>query len=80
MQKPYCKRSGTRRVPKKDRGLILNFSKDFFLKEEDIITENMNLFCIYFDIEDNQYYINKDGIVRKRSNTSNLTYHMEVFM
>lgn len=80
LQKPYCKRSGTRRVPKKDRELILNFSKDFSLEEEDIITKNANLFCTYFDIENNQYYVNKEGIVRKRSNTSNLTYHMEVFM
>lgn len=79
MQKPYNKRSGTRRVPNKDRESILNFSNDFFLKEENIVTENKSLFKTYFSIEDRQYYINKEGVVRKRSNTSNLTYHMEVF-
>lgn len=80
MQKPYCKRSGTRKVPKKDRESVLNFNKDFILKEDDIITKNTSLFSTYFNINDNQYYINKEGIVRKRSNTSNLTYHMEVFI
>lgn len=80
MQKPYKKRSGTRNVPKKDRDSVLNFNDDFFLKGENIMTENKNLFNTYFNIDDRQYYINKEGIVRKRSNTSNLTYHMEVFI
>lgn len=50
----------------------------FFLIEEAVYCSNSLLYDSYFDIEDNQYYINKLGEVRKRSNTNNQTWLVEV--
>jgi hypothetical protein len=75
----YKKRSGTRKVPKKDIDKVLDYDSSFSLIEGAVYCSNSLLYDSYFDIEDNQYYINKLGEVRKRGNTNNQTWLVEVY-
>ena len=74
----YKKRSGTRKVPKKDIDKVLDYNSSFSLIRGTIYCSNSLLYNSYFDIENNEYYINKLGEVRKRGNTNNQTWLVEV--
>lgn len=78
LQKPYKKRSGTSKVPKKDYDLLLNYDNSFQFMNDTICCVDCERWKTYFTLNENEYFINKSGVVRKRSKTNNLTWHILV--
>lgn len=83
VQTPYKKRSGTRSAPKKDIPLLLEFSSNFVLNDEDgrVYCTDPSQYGKYISLHDfSDYFISKtkDGEVRKRSSTNNMTWHILV--
>jgi hypothetical protein len=79
LQQPYEKRSGTRSAPIKDREDLLKLNSNFFLGSNNkVYCNDKNLFGEYISLNSFlDYFISKkDGELRKRSNTKNLTWHM----
>lgn len=76
----YYKKSGTRKVPKKDFDNVLNYSKYFYRTENDkIYCLNNNMNGEKFYIKEDEFFISKKtGEVRKCSKTKNITYLIEV--
>lgn len=62
----YKKRSGTQKIPKKDRSKVLNYNPSFFLKEETIFCSELTMYNSYFNIDNDSYYINKKGEIKKK--------------
>lgn len=74
----YNKKSGTRKIPKKDIEKVLKYNTSFFNNGNTIISLNSDIYNTYFNIDNDSYYINKSGEVRKRSKTNNRTWLIEV--
>jgi hypothetical protein len=80
LQKPYRKRSGTGVAPKKDIPLLLE-NADFSIAEDGRVhCTNPERWGEYVSVIDpSDYYIGKkNGELRKRSNTINMTWHLTV--
>lgn len=81
VQKPYAKRSGTSHAPKKDISALLEHDAEFFLCEDgQVYCFNQNRYGEYISIFNTfDYFISKkNGELRKRSNTQNMTWHLVI--
>lgn len=82
VQNPYQKRSGTRKVPKRDIAPLLKLNEDFVLGEDGYVyCRNTDLWGEYVSLETSfDYFISKknNGELRKRSATQNMTWHLLV--
>ena len=79
VQKPYEKRSGTRSAPKKDIPILLNTDSEFVLgADKKVYCNNKNRWGEYVSVINTfDYFIGKNaGELRKRSNTTNMTWHL----
>lgn len=76
----YCKKSGTRQVPKKDFKKVLDYSKYFYKAENDrLYCSDRNISGQKFDIEEDEFFVSKKtNEIRKCSKTKNKTYLVEV--
>lgn len=76
LAKPYRKRSGTSKLPKKDR---IFFEENLLIfKDGRTYMKDDNYQNSYIERNGNTYYINSNLEIRKCSHTKNLTYHIEV--
>ena len=79
VQNPYKKRSGTSQAPKKDISTLLNMDNEFFLKDGKVYCSNTNRWGEYVSMTNPfDYFISKtkQGELRKRSTTQNMTWHL----
>lgn len=80
VQKPYEKRSGTSKAPKKDIPVLLSMDSSFSVYEDGrIYCNDSTRWGEYFSMtEPFDYFISKNnnGELRKRSTTKNLTWHL----
>ena len=76
LAKPYKKRSGTSKLPQKDRKLFED--NLLFIKEGRTYIKDNTLKNSYIEKGGNTYLINNNSEIRKCSQTKNLTYHIEV--
>ena len=81
VQAPYAKRSGTRSAPKKDINILLKADSDFFLVDGVVYCKDKKRWNQYFSLINTfDYFISakKNGELRKRSATKNMTWHLVI--